>query len=55
MSFRIEEKLFIKPENLVDFKKYLKLKSVKPLHKPRLIKSLYFDNINLLIVFESLD
>jgi len=46
MSFRIEEKLFIKTENLVDFKKYLKLKSVKPLHKPRLIKSLYFDNIN---------
>tara|TARA_B100000029_G_scaffold235370_1_gene232525 strand:- start:240 stop:830 length:591 start_codon:yes stop_codon:yes gene_type:complete len=55
MSFRIEEKLFIKPENLVDFKKYLKLKSVKPLHKPRLIKSLYFDNINFDMYNDSIE
>ena len=55
MSFRIEEKLFIKTENLVDFKKYLKLKSVKPLHKPRLIKSLYFDNINFDMYNDSIE
>ena len=47
MSFRIEEKLFVKRENLIDFKKFLEKKSVKQIYHPRIIKSLYFDNINL--------
>ncbi len=47
MSFRIEEKLFVKRENLIEFKKFLEKKSVKKIYHPRIIKSLYFDNINL--------
>ena len=47
MSFRIEEKLFVRRENLIDFKKFLEKKSVKQIYHPRIIKSLYFDNINL--------
>ena len=44
MSFRIEEKLFIKTEHLTDFKIFLKKNFSKKLFKPRIIKSLYYDN-----------
>ncbi len=44
MSFRIEDKLFIKNESILDFKKFLKEKSVKKLYEPRIVKSLYFEN-----------
>ena len=44
MSFRVEEKLYIKDENLFNFKKFLNTKSAKSLYKPRVIESLYFDN-----------
>tara|TARA_X000000368_G_C22812124_1_gene615145 strand:+ start:202 stop:798 length:597 start_codon:yes stop_codon:yes gene_type:complete len=47
MSFRIEEKLFIKKENIFEFKNFLEKKSVKQIYRPRIIKSLYFDNVNL--------
>ena len=47
MSFRIEEKLFIKTENLTEFKEFLLKNSVKNLYHPRTIKSLYFDNNSL--------
>ena len=47
MSFRIEEKLFIKKENVIEFKKFLEKNSVKRIYHPRIIKSLYFDNVNL--------
>ena len=47
MSFRTEEKLYVKSENLIQFKEYLAKKSVKKIHHPRIIKSLYFDNLNL--------
>ena len=47
MSFRIEEKLFIKKENLIEFREFLKEKSAKQIYYPRIIESLYFDNINL--------
>ena len=47
MSFRTEEKLYIKSENLIQFKEFLAKKSVKKIHHPRVIKSLYFDNLNL--------
>ena len=46
MSFRIEEKLFIKKENLVQFQEFLSKKSVKKIHHPRIIRSLYFENLN---------
>ena len=47
MSFRIEEKLFIRKENLIEFKEFLNKKSVKQIYYPRVIESLYFDNMNL--------
>ena len=55
MSFRIEEKLFIKHENLLQFKEYLSKKNVKKIHSPIIIKSLYFDNLNLEMYNDSLE
>jgi SPX domain protein involved in polyphosphate accumulation len=46
MSFRIEQKLYIKSEHLIDFKEFLIKHSAKQIYHPRIIKSLYFDNIN---------
>ena len=46
MSFRREDKLYIKHENLNQFKEFLAKKSAKKLFQPRIIKSLYFDNLN---------
>ena len=47
MSFRIEDKFFFKPENILQFKEFLANKSAQKLYNNRVIKSLYFDNINL--------
>ena len=47
MSYRIEDKLFFKPENILQFKNFLKNNSAKKLYENRIIRSLYFDNINL--------
>ena len=55
MSFRIEEKLFIKKENLLEFKEFLVKKSVKQIYHPRIIESLYFDNINLDMYTDSIE
>ena len=55
MSFRIEDKLFIKKENLIQFKEYLSEKSVKKIHQPRKIESLYFDNNNLDMYTDSVE
>ena len=55
MSFRIEEKLFIKSENLIAFKEYLINKPSKQIYHPRIIKSLYFDNLNLEMYKDSLE
>ena len=38
MSFRTEEKLYIRQENLIDFKKFIFNLSGKKIHKPRKIK-----------------
>ena len=38
MSFRIEDKLYIKTENLIDFKDFLNKNSAKKMHEPRTIK-----------------
>lgn len=55
MSFRIEEKLFIKTEHLTDFKIFLKKKFSKKLFKPRIIKSLYYDNLDLGMYNDSIE
>jgi len=55
LSFRIEDKLYIKSENLFDFKHFLKTNFCKPLHKPRIIESLYFDNHNLQTYNDSIE
>ena len=55
MSFRKEEKLFIKSEHILDFKKFLKDRSVKSLYKPRKIKSLYFDNLSIEMYNDSIE
>ena len=55
MSFRIEEKLYLKSENLFDFKEYLIRKSAKKLYESRIIESLYFDNYNLQIYNDSIE
>ncbi len=55
MSFRIEDKFFFRPENIVQFKEFLTKKSAKKLHKNRIIKSLYFDNLNLEMYRDSVE
>ena len=55
MSFRIEEKLFIKSENLIEFKEYLLKQSAKQIYQPRKSKSLYFDNLNLDMYNDSIE
>jgi len=44
MSFRIEEKLLINSNQLVEFKDFIVNKSAKQIYHPRKIKSLYFEN-----------
>jgi len=55
MSFRIEEKLYIKSEHLIDFKQFLIKRSAKQLYQPRRIKSLYFDNLNFDMYNDSIE
>lgn len=55
MSFRIEEKLFIKKENLFDFFEFIQKKNPKKPFKNRLIKSLYFDNNSLGMYDDSIE
>ena len=46
MSFRIEEKILIGNNQVIEFKKIYQKKYLKKLYKPRVIRSLYFENIN---------
>ena len=55
MSFRIEEKLYIKKEHLVDFKIFLKNNLSKKLFQKRIIRSLYFDSMNLDMYNDSIE
>ena len=55
MTFRIEEKLYIRSENLTDFKKFLKDKKVERIYHPRTIRSLYFDNFNFEMYSDSIE
>ena len=55
MSFRIEKKIFIKKEQLIEFKKFLFKKNIKQIYKPRIVESIYFDNCDKKIYFDSLE
>ena len=55
MTFRIEEKLYIRSENLIDFKKHLSDRLVKKIHHPRKIESLYFDSYNFDMYNDSIE
>jgi len=55
MSFRIEKKIFIKKEQLLEFKKFLFKKNIKQIYKPRIVESIYFDNCDKKIYFDSLE
>ena len=46
MSFRIEEKILIGKNQIIEFKKVYQKKFIKKLYQPRLIRSLYFENLN---------
>ena len=55
MSFRIENKLFIRKENLIEFLTYLKDNGASRLYKSRIIESLYFENFNNEIFNDSIE
>ena len=55
MSFRIEEKISIDSNRIIDFKSFLNFKTVKQIYKPRKIQSLYFDNSNYEMYTDSLE
>ena len=55
MSFRIENKLFISPDNLGQFKEFLSKKLAKKIYNSRIIKSLYFDNLNFDMYNDSIE
>ena len=44
MSYRIEEKLLIDNNSILEFKNYLSSKTAKQIHQSRIINSLYFEN-----------
>ena len=44
MSYRIEEKLLINNNNILEFRNYLSSKTAKQIYQPRVIESLYFEN-----------
>jgi len=46
MTFRIEEKLYIHSDHIINFKEFLIKRSAKQIYHPRTIKSLYFENVN---------
>ena len=55
MSFRIEEKLSIDNDKIIDFKSFLTNKTVKQIYYPRKIQSLYFENRNYEMYTDSLE
>ena len=55
MSFRIEDKLFIIDENLNQFNEFLNNKLAKRIFEPRVIQSLYFDNLKFEMYKDSIE
>ena len=55
MSFRIEKKIFIKKEQLLEFKKFLIKNNITKLHNSRVVESVYFENRFHQIFFDSVE
>ena len=55
MSFRIEEKLSINNNSIIEFKSYLAKKTAKQIYKRRKIESLYFENNSYQMYNDSLE
>ena len=55
MSFRIEEKISIDNNRIIDFKSFLAFKTAKQIYQPRKIQSLYFENFNYEMYNDSLE
>ena len=55
MSFRIEEKLFIKKEQISEFKNFIKSKFAKKIYEPRIVNSLYFENSKMEMYDDSIE
>ena len=55
MNFRIEEKINIKKENLFKFYEWLNINSAKKIYPDRKVSSLYFDNQNLNMYYDSIE
>jgi SPX domain protein involved in polyphosphate accumulation len=55
MSFRIEDKLYIRTENLLQFNQFLNNNSATKLFESRKIKSLYFDNLKFDMYNDSIE
>lgn len=55
MTFRIEEKINIKKQNLFKFYDWLNFNSAKKIYPDRKISSLYFDNQNLNMYHDSIE
>ena len=55
MSFRIEEKLFIRNNAVSDFKNFINTKIAKKIFEPRVVKSLYFENLKMQMYDDSIE
>ena len=55
MTFRIEEKLSIDTNKIIDFKSFLLDKKAKKIYQSRKIKSLYFENFNREMYTDSIE
>lgn len=55
MSFRIEEKILINKNQILEFKKIYQKKNLKKLYHSRIIRSLYFDNSNFDMYKDSIE
>lgn len=55
MSFRVEKKFFIKKDNLIEFKEFIKFKQASILYPKRVIQSLYFENNSKQMYFDSVE
>tara|TARA_B100000700_G_C14945318_1_gene808885 strand:+ start:712 stop:1305 length:594 start_codon:yes stop_codon:yes gene_type:complete len=55
MSFRIEEKLSIDTNKIIDFKSFLFEKKAQRIYQSRKIKSLYFENLNREMYTDSIE
>ena len=55
MSFRIEEKLFIRNYAVSDFKNFINKKLAKKIFEPRVVKSLYFENLKMQMYDDSIE